>query len=235
MTKIESPFSPSSELSPIVNHLLIKPDDLKCNTVKKSITLINHPNHTVGEANFIDPYANMQKCINSFNNDCENYEKTQSAQKKPVKKPYYSDDESDDDSDDLVEIDSEKSIGLSELSFKQENIANNNKQIQNLNLLALCDKPAASKLRSVTSSSSEDSVFNKDSYLQDEKQMNSLDSTSSQKSPSKLSPKKRHDSKLVIRQLVNEEKRQMTPFNPFPIRQLNANVAKNGMRLGLYK
>lgn len=233
MSKIGSPFSPNNEQNPpIVNHLLIKPDDLKCNTVKKSITLINHSNHTIGEANFIDPYMNMQKRINTFNNECQNYEKTQSAQKKPVKKPYYSDDDSDDDSDDLVEIDSsEKSVGLNELSYKDENISNNNNQIQNLNLLEFYNKPADKIRTSRNSCSSDDSVFNKD-----EKEFNSLDSLSSlQKSPKKLSPKKRNDSNLVIKHLVNEEKRQMRPFNPFPVRQLNSNVAKNGMRLGLYK
>lgn len=39
----------------------------------------------------------------------------------------------------------------------------------------------------------------------------------------------------IIDNLVREESRNLTPLNPFPIRHLNSNVAKNGHRLGLYK
>ena len=39
----------------------------------------------------------------------------------------------------------------------------------------------------------------------------------------------------VINSLVNEEKKQSLVGNPFPARHLNKTIAKNGLRLGLYK
>jgi len=203
--------------SPIINHLLIKPEDRSCNTVKKSITLINtNSNHTVAEASPTeDPYSSIiKKNLATFNTECLNYiEKAQVKRAASIKKPYYSDDESSSDDDGVVE----EVVGE---AFGEQ---------LNPEITEKCQKKILVKTDSQESSSSSDSVFKE---LPAEKVAKKAVVA---KSPVRLKKKLNNDSELIMNHLCQEEKRQMAPFNPFSARQLNANVARNGMRLGLYK
>lgn len=209
----------------IINHLLIKPDDLKCNTVKKSITIVSHANHTVTEANLVDPYIDIKKNLSSLNTECLNYEKIQSLKKQTDKKPYYSDDDSDDTSDDFED---EYDLKENDNSLRTKDLNNNHQDLECLKI----DLPVKN-LRS-GSSSSNDECFNKESIVNTNSHSSNerLNKNNIQKTKLK---KKLSDSKSVIKHLVNEEKRQISSFNPFPVRQINSNVTKNGIRLGLYK
>jgi hypothetical protein len=63
---------------------------------------------------------------------------------------------------------------------------------------------------------------------------NSKDTVRKKGSTSKQQPHQMTTSD-VINNLIKEEKRNGAPLNPFPARHLNPFVAKNGLRLGLYK
>ncbi len=205
---------PETDSSPIVNHLLIKPEDRSCNTVKRSITLINtSSNHTVAEASPIDDsYSSIKKNLVTFNTDCLNYIEKSQVKTASVKKPYFSDDESSSD-DDVVDQEVIQKAILEKPSLDKE-------EDKRKELL----KYDSHEFNSISDGDFKEMPID---------QINKKESVT--KSHTKLKKKLSNDSKLIINHLCHEEKIQMTPFNPFSVRQLNANVAKNGMRLGLYK
>lgn len=59
--------------------------------------------------------------------------------------------------------------------------------------------------------------------------------TSSNTSISNSASSKLTATSMIINHLINEETRQKPPANPFPVKHFNPNIAKNGLRLGLYK
>lgn len=226
--------SDEANKSTIVNHLLIKPNDLNTNTVKKSITLVNHPDRTVTDSpsDINESYIDIKKKLNSHNIECLNYEKNQSKKKKLTeKKPYFSDDDSDtsDDIDNDLEDDKMNEISMDMKNKKTSEIFENDKDLVSNNPRSRMN--AGKSLRGSQSSSSSDDCFYKENSSENNDKSNKIDKNSD----SKLKPKIVKDSKLIMKHLANEEKRQMTTFNPFPARNINPNVTKNGMRLGLYK
>ncbi len=215
-----------------MNHLLIKPSDSKCNTVKQSITLVNPTAANIN--NYADSYIDIEKNINSLNHECINMEKMQSQQKKQGtnKKPYYSDDSDDDDNDDEDtedELEDHEEVNNNEIPKDKDadssELENKDKTLVRSGLIKL-DRDF--KSQSSSSDSSDDECFVKET--------NGDVSMPQPPGPNveQLKKKLSNESKLVIKHLVKEEKRSV-PFNPFPMRQINSNVAKNGMRLGLYK
>ena len=177
----------------------------------------NSGGSVAAESKYIDQYNSLKKTISSNNERCLDYEKNKLKKKTAEKKPYYSDDDDDDDEDELEEefdsSDEEKSITChakdtiqSDLNANQETL----NQLIDLPESSLADdKKCAKKLEPRLVYHSKPSRPNATSKLL--------------------------TSSVIIKHLANEEKRQMTPLNPFPTKNINSNVAKNGMRLGLYK
>jgi hypothetical protein len=254
-----SPFTLESD--PIVNHLLIKSNDPKNNTVKKSIH-INSPVLTLNDKEALNSQFLFFSKENSFMSEILNKQLNdpKDSKKKPKKKqqkPYYSDDE-DDDSDDSDEDDDDESD--TDQNDTDENTDKETDDQKNENIFE-------NKSNSSTSSSSSSSTFNSDKVIPRMKPFNdnsvSLSNVSStciiqstkpqpnvlaNKNESKVSTvgtnrvDKQHSSSTnsststLIEHLIMQEKRHLAaPINPFPARQINSNIARNGVRLGLYK
>ena len=97
---------------------------------------------------------------------------------------------------------------------------------------------AASSVSSSSSSSpiSSPVLNSKTSTTETAEKLNVKNATRNENKPRKNTSKQMSTSD-VINNLINEEKRQATPLNPFPrtTRHANSFLAKNGLRLGLYK
>ena len=247
-----SPFTLESD--PIVNHLLIKSKDPQKNTVKKSIH-INSPvlslNEDVAEFNF--PLRSSHSESISHLKD----KSAKSAKKKPKKqqKPYYSDDEDDDsDEDDELNFDDTCEDEESDDETDREVDTNDQKNLIDIQLDKLGDPfDKNESLRSSSQIVSKESSFNNNSIRLDNDSGFIIQSTAlqptvitkSNKPPSNTRSKAQLDSSstasssssaTIINQLINQEKRNLaTPVNPFPVRHINSNIARNGVRLGLYK
>lgn len=247
----------SNELScPFDNHLLMKPNDPQCNLFKKTIQINTNSNHMVSETREDDLiYSNIIKTDLARQSSIESYEKEILEKKKyqPKKQIYYSDDEDDSENDnhdndfiensninnnksqinnnnnknetnDIITFDEAKSLTLLDLSTLNEKHENNtNKE---LSLSSSSSSSSTSSIESSTQNSNKIEDRN-NNYLY---QLNDV-----QKMPKNKSSKVITSS--IILNLTNEEKRHMAPVNPFPRhnRIINSNVAKNGMKLGLYK
>lgn len=228
---IKPSVPPIDSTTPVVNHLLIKPSDLQCNTVKQAITLVN--SSSAETSSYADSYIDIEKNIKSLNHECSNLEKLQSHQKKEdaKMKPYYSDDSEDDEDEatdeDLDETNKSGVFGDKEKGFGCQEPAIKDLDLVKSNLIQFGDGFREPKSRSDSSSSSCDDCFDKESIVSKPE----VPGPSHEQLKKKLS----NESKLVMKHLAREEKRNMNAFNPFPMRQINSNVAKNGMRLGLYK
>jgi hypothetical protein len=247
----------SNELScPFDNHLLMKPNDPQCNLFKKTIQINTNSNHMVSETREDDLiYSNIIKTDLARQSSIESYEKEILEKKKyqPKKQIYYSDDEDDSENDnddndfiensninnnksqinnnknetnDIITFDEAKSLTLLDLSTLNEKHENNTNKELSLFSSSSSSSSSTSSIESPTQSSNKIEDRN-NNYLY---QLNDV-----QKMPKTKSSKVITSS--IILNLTNEEKRHMAPVNPFPRhnRIINSNVAKNGMKLGLYK
>lgn len=156
-------------------------------------------------------------------------------------KPYYSDDDEDDDEDIADEAEStteedDDAIESPKAQASPQEEADKSKQaVDNMTLIDLASlnqsqqqQPHYQKLAATPNSSSS--------------------SSSSHSSPSPPRPQAKQTQKylshqssklaataIIFNHLIDEENRQKPPANPFPVKQLNSKIAKNGLRLGLYK
>ncbi len=237
----------------VINHLLIKASDPQCNLLKKPIQLnTDSSNRILTEPSSDDPVASIIKTDLARNSSIESYEKEVLERKRslPKKKPiYYSDDEDDDDNEDDDEDEEENETNVKKNNSKISNSVLNEtnmitfNEAKSLTLLDLShienknDKLSSASSSLSSSSSVEDQndrsnqIDTNNNYMY---HVNDDFSMATQQMPKTKSSKLITSS--IILSLASEEKRQMTPINPFPKRQIkNSNVAKNGMRLGLYK
>ena len=241
-----SPFTLESD--PIVNHLLIKSNDPKKNTVKKSIH-INSPVLTLNE-DVID-YNFSPKTNKSFTLD--KIEKKSKKKSKKQQKPYYSDDEDDDSENDDDQSDTNDGGDFTDESTDQE--VDSTKRTDAINLLD--DSSNIENPNLTNKIITKKSLFNNNSIKLDSDTAFVIQSTTPQpdilqklpnsngdsanngdkkKLKSSSSSTSSSPSAALIHQLINQEKRNLaTPVNPFPVRHVNSNIARNGIRLGLYK
>jgi len=179
------------------------------------------------------------------------------SKKKPKKqqKPYYSDDE-DDDSDDVDdeetmddEDDSTDENTDQELEkTKIKDTSNSKSSLDNLENLenSIFSDAVITKAKTFNNNSIKldadtgfviQSTTPQPDVVTKSLHSNSASSTNGKKHiKSSSSSTSSSSSAALINQLINQEKRNLgTPINPFPVRHVNSNIARNGVRLGLYK
>jgi hypothetical protein len=256
-----SPFS--LERTPVVNHLLIKPNDMNRNTLKQTIKLSTNSSrnstsddhHHALDQNLADKISHSKAIIDEILKDNNiPTKKTKSSQSKP----YYSDDDEDDDDDDDDDVDDYEDDGNDEEAIDEVYLDTPNKgfienfkstkttenDVENLNKLSLLDLANISQTSKVDDEKMVDPIISK--VYSPSLSSSSSSSTTSSVLKNTNKPKstktnaaaitaKQAATALVINHLINEEKRQKPPTNPFPVKHLNSNIAKNGLRLGLYK
>ena len=248
LTSSSSASNPSSFIfdpDPVVNHLLIKPNDPKRNILKKSIQL-GSPLMSIDE-------MQLNYSVKENNNYNMNYGKAlideiynqKNEIKKPKKKPkpYYSDDEDDDDDDDDdFDEDQDTDVVLNEFN-KPAPKSEEPKELTLLELSELNQHDDNDDNRHYKSNSSSSVSSCLSSPTLNAKKPSETKSSADNQSVKSTKTLTNESSKLkqqaasasIIEHLIKEEKRNATPINPFPVRHLNPNLAKNGMRLGLYK
>ncbi|CAF0808804.1 unnamed protein product [Brachionus calyciflorus] len=208
LKSINEPKSPFSLEPPqIVNHLLIKPDNMNKNTLKTTVHL-NTDNHLLN--------GNLIEKINQSKNVVENILHLDEGPGKERKKSrvYYSDDESSEYDED----DDEGDLTQTEDTVECESL-------KKMSLLELAEKTKSTSSSTSVSSSSIPSPLIGEKNESKENKHRKLSRESS----------KSVTTSIIIDHLVKEENRNLTPLNPFPTRHINSNIAKNGHRLGLYK
>ena len=241
-----SPFTLESD--PIVNHLLIKSKDPKKNTVKKSIH-INSPVLTLNED--MTSFNFSPKTNKNILDDMIN--KKNSKKPKKQQKPYYSDDEDDDsdeDDDDQENENAEDDSTDENTDQEIDKMKNSeaNKLFDGSNILENSDfsdeliakeKPLNNKSIKIDTDTAFviQSTTPQPDILKKFPNSNSSGANMNDKKHSKTSSSSTSSSSAaLINQLINQEKRNLaTPVNPFPVRHVNSNIARNGVRLGLYK
>jgi len=262
------------EKAPIVNHLLIKPNDLQKNTLKKSIRLSMSIQETIDVEKINQNYNIIDKIL------------SEKPKKKKTPKPYYSDDESDDSDDEENQDETIHSNVNKNVEDIEENALSNrtitNQTESDSNTLSL--DPQSSTLTDLSNESNEHDCNNNNmakhlmssnsslsSIVSVNTKIESLDAIENKQissnlietnlkfdsrnefvepviqtttesvtkfeiaKPIKSTNTKKKLTNSIINQLINEEKKNMMPVNPFPVRHINSSVAKNGIRLGLYK
>jgi hypothetical protein len=263
------------EKAPIVNHLLIKPNDLQKNTLKKSIRLSSSIQEKIDLEKINQNYNIIDKIL------------SQKPKKKKTPKPYYSDDESDDSDEEEENQNQTMSRNLhSNIEEAEENVLSNNTitnqtesdsntftfDLQSSTLTNIsndfnehdCNNNITSK-QLVSSNSSISSIVSVNTRIESLDTMQIIPTSSNLietnlkfdsrnefvepviqtttepitkfevAKPVKSTNPKKQLTNSIINQLINEEKKNMMPINPFPVRHINSSVAKNGLRLGLYK
>jgi len=271
-----SPFS--LEQAPVINHLLIKPNDRNRNTFKQTIKLSSSGVPTTGgsmavgssmsstavnsdelvlDQNLVEKINHSKAMIDELLKDPNS---TNKKQHKPSvqSKPYYSDDdEDDDDDDDLDEVnDDEEDDVIESPKSPKTKAANDEEEEANVNSMTLIDLANLSEQQQQTPNSirekKETTINTPTSSLSTSSSTSPISSPmmtsnkSTAKTPNKTvvttpsvtkSPSKTSTTatSIIINHLIDEEKRQKPPANPFPVKHLNSNIAKNGLRLGLYK
>jgi hypothetical protein len=261
---IDSPFG-ILEKSPVVNHLLIKSNDPTKNTLKQTVHLasggsMDEPieNNPALKEKIKQSNNKIREILHRDNKKSSKNDNLEDANginnSKPKKPIYYSDDDSEDDeyynnfNNQDESQDSEADEGnknnFIEVKNSHEKVDVNN---NNNHLLLPVISPGNS---STDSSSTASSSLVSSPILSNKSKTNQNNDINQQNNGSDINQAKKHqkvstnnnnnNSKMmsktdVIENLIKEEKRIAPPLNPFPVRQINPYVAKNGLRLGLYK
>jgi hypothetical protein len=238
---------------PVLNHLMMKTNDLKYNMIKKCVRLSATGMVEENEASE-DERRLTARLHKKINESVRSLDENSSIKNKKAPKPYYSDeDESEDDDEDEDEIKLNDKARQTNEVYENESLISvgDEADANNLTLIELA------KSESMPTHKEQESVSNESvvaPIISERKKSLSLsisdtlrsESTSSStankaQTSRRHSPKPKENFKLInsaviINNLINEELKHATPTNPFPIKSsVNSNVAKNGIRLGLYK
>lgn len=249
------------EKTPVVNHLLIKSNDPTRNTVKQTVQLVNDPENTqiikekLKQSNSIisqllmdkkdDQVDGKQKNVyySDDDDDDEDDEIMSDYDEESKRSRIYSSRTNKGGEDDLkleegpskprLSIDTVNRMNLIDLANIDEE-----PEVSEKNTLGAAGSSAIRTGTSPSSSSSSSMsspVLSKAPLSQQQSQGSKQQQATVTRKVSSSSSSKKMSTSDVINNLINEEKRQAVPLNPFPTRQINSHVAKNGVRLGLYK
>ena len=247
----KAPLTILSEGSSIMNHLLIKPSHLDRNIYKKSVQLNTYSTNSIISESSNDEFKKILRTElrKSIEEEITEFKKEKAKTKQL---PYYSDDgeETEDEENETVFNEDDDNLRENKPVDQNNNFLKGEEQqitFEEANSLTLLDLAnlsvthkslAHASLSDVNESTNKSSSSSSSSISSPNLTRGSINKPKTQSVSSqreKLKNQNSFNSSIVIEQLANEEKRQMAPLNPFPNRQMNRNVAKNGIRLGLYK